>query len=78
MSDGIVMEAAPILEPMDELDRECLIPIDQWLDGVRRGGFVDYDGHGRLATANGVSGMMWVPSKGSPPAWATHICWYNR
>jgi len=72
------------LESQDDLDRECLMPLAEWVEWVKAGGFIDYDGHGRFATATHVQSddSLVLPSqvaKGwNPPAWATHICWYNR
>jgi hypothetical protein len=52
-----------------------------WLDYVENGFFIDYDGHGYLATDNQVSNIPIIPSEAKAfkfPDWCTHICWYNR
>lgn len=57
------------------------IPIEDFIDMARWGGFIDYDGHGYLATETLVSNVLVFPSEMKiiqPPKWATHIVWYNR
>lgn len=52
-----------------------------WLDAVEFGAFIDYDGHGELATINQVSNILIFPSEAKNykfPEWATHIVWYNK
>ncbi len=52
-----------ILTPIDKSDSDLdLIPIDDWIDYVNTGGFIDYDGHGRLATENDYSNLVVYPS----------------
>lgn len=76
-------EVAPSdMTPLTKFEKSCLMPIEEWLDGVRTSFFIDYDGYGDLATATHVSNVTWRPSMVSgvnkPPKWATHICWYNK
>jgi hypothetical protein len=55
--------------------------LEEWLGAVKFSGFIDYDGHSKLATINQVSNIMIVPSEANGykfPEWATHIVWYNR
>lgn len=64
-------------------DTKCgdLIPLQEWLEDVEGGGFIDYDGHGELATETETSNIMICPSEAENyefPEWATHIMWYNR
>jgi hypothetical protein len=52
-----------------------------WLESVRKGGFIDYDGFGYLATADKMSNLKIYPSdvgetEVDPPF--THIVWFNR
>lgn len=61
-----------------------VMPIDEWMDCVRSGGFIDYDGYGNFATEtkylpchNVYPSMVKKPGF-IFPAWATHIVWYNR
>lgn len=60
-----------------------IMPLNEWLDCVQSGGFIDYDGHGSLATKSGYSSVDISPSditvlKVKIPSWVTHIVWYNR
>jgi hypothetical protein len=58
-----------------------LMPLQEWKDCVKCGGFIDYDGYGELATETQTSNMMISPSEMKNynfPEWATHIMWYNR
>lgn len=53
----------------------------QFLENVRAGEFIDYDGFGELATETRVSKILVKPStvdKIRRPKWATHVVWYNR
>lgn len=54
-----------------------------WTLCVERAGFIDYDGHGNLATATELSNITIHPSdvtvlKLKMPAWATHVMWFNK
>lgn len=54
---------------------------DEFVGAVKCGGFIDYDGHGDLATSKTVSNKHIKPSQVAGfrrPKWATHVCWYNR
>ena len=79
------------LKPIPEF--ADVIPINQWLEGVRTHCFIDYDGHGYWATKTHefrksaseelFTSSMVCPSditkkKIKPPAWATHVSWYNK
>jgi len=39
-----------------------VIPIESWLECVKDGGFIDYDGHGYLATEKEQSQFIVLPS----------------
>jgi hypothetical protein len=60
------------------------IPIDEFMNSVRRGSFIDYDGFGYFATATQESNIEVFPSMLAElkpedfPEWATHIRWFNR
>ena len=71
----------PLLE-FSDLDRECLVDRETFDEWVRSGAVINYDGHGRLATKDGVSDIIIKPS-----LWFwyqrsllmfTHVCWYNK
>jgi hypothetical protein len=54
---------------------------EHFVECVESGGFIDYDGHGDLATATECSNITISPSRVQSfkkPAWATHVVWYNR
>jgi len=58
-----------------------LIPLSEWLENVKFGAFIDYDGHGNLATETQCSDIVIIPSEVEGyvfPEWTTHIVWYNR
>ena len=60
-----------------------LMTVADWLDEVKHGGFIDYDGTGDWATATKCSNIRVVPSDTKRPGfkvpkWATHVVWYNR
>ena len=58
-----------------------LMPLQEWINCCESGGFVDYDGHGNLATADKCSRIEISPSQRRVikyPSWATHIVWYNK
>lgn len=72
------------LPPLNKLDEfGNLLTIESWLENVNYGFFIDYDGFGDLATAQGQSNYRICPSditkkKIKIPSWVTHIMWYNR
>jgi hypothetical protein len=57
---------------------------EDFVSAVKTGGFIDYDGHGNLATATECSDKNIVPSQITrpsgykKPAWCSHVVWYNR
>jgi len=60
-----------------------VMPVTEWLNSVRQGGFIDYDGHGSLcdgtSTCNvNISSSDITVFKVTIPSWVTHIVWYNR
>ena len=61
-----------------------LMSLDEWMDNVRVGAFIDYDGYGNYATSEKYYPDIDVyPSHVRKPGfifpkWATHIVWYNR
>jgi hypothetical protein len=72
---NIKFEILPVPEQCDHMTIEC------WKSNVKRGGFIDYDGYGDLATETECSNIEIYPSqafKYEIPEWATHICWYNK
>lgn len=67
---------APLLEPIPEY---CdLMPLKSWQDSAKAGSFIPYDGDGYWATSAGMDRATDVWAGGEPPAWATHVAWFNR
>ena len=64
-----------------------LLPLKEFLNMVANGCFIDYDGHGKLATDIAESNVYIMPSdvfhkngalKFKFPKWATHVIWFNK
>ncbi|MBD99755.1 MAG: hypothetical protein CMO34_07940 [Verrucomicrobia bacterium] len=71
----------PVFEPHD--DYGDLMTVSDFKECVECGGFIDYDGHGVLATLEEQSDILVWPSTSKElnyefPEWATHVRWYNR
>lgn len=64
----------PVLREQSDLDRECLMTAEDFLEEAGRG-FIPSDGSGYWATENMVSG---VSCWNKQPKWATHVCWFNN
>ena len=75
------LKKTPEMRPFNELDRKCLMTINEFKSHCRRGTFMDTDGVGYYATDKEVSDI-----KASPNAFRygiiredfTHVCWYNK
>ena len=58
-----------------------LIPMEEWIDCVKSGGFIDYDGHGYYALENCRTRIVVRPSdlaNGMVDQTFTHVLWMNR
>lgn len=63
-----------------------VMPLAGWVECVRDGGFIDYDGYGELVRDSYKLGVCVSPSdlesgeyeKRVAETGATHVCWYNR
>ncbi len=71
----------PVLKPIPDYGDEMVV--SEWVKIVETGGFIDYDGHGSLATNKFKSDIVIHPSditffKLKLPSWATHVVWFNR
>jgi hypothetical protein len=60
-----------------------LIEIEEFLNDIESGGFIDYDGCGHFATSDKMSNVeIWIKAlflgKQDIPNWATHIMWFNK
>lgn len=70
---------------IEQDDLECLIPIEDFIDGIDCGCFTDDDGHGYFASETHYDDSRHIqPSDFGTPTWdegsiqATHILWFNR
>ena len=68
-----------------ENDDYCdLIPIKDWLDCIKHGLFIPYDGSGYFSDGEYRYGdSLYYPPflnvfTAKPPPWATHVAWYNK
>lgn len=78
---GVCLRCNPVFIDHDNFGD--LMTTEDWLGCVKCGGFIDYDGHGCLATAEKQTNYEIRPSDTAEPgfafpAWATHVRWYNR
>lgn len=74
--------------PFSELDRECLMPLADFVECCECGGFTSYDGFGFFATACEMSDRSVDPDEireaahaggyQAPDTRFTHVVWYNR
>ena len=75
------LKKTPEMRPFNELDRKCLMTINEFKSNCRYGAFMDTDGFGYYATDKEVSNI-----EASPNAFRygiiredfTHVCWYNK
>lgn len=52
--------------------------IEEMYSGIMCTCFTDYDGFGYYSTEDKESDIEFKPSNFNPPAWATHVTWYNK
>ena len=74
------MKETPKMRPFSDLDRKCLMTINEFKSYCKCGGIMDSDGFGYYATDKEVSNIEASPSafaKGIIREDFTHICWYN-
>lgn len=97
--DEFVRQSEKILEPIEELKYQLLLikpanltPLDNigdlftmedFINNVNSGGFIDYDGFGHYATKTHQSDQIIKPSHISSGRYLknpqfTHVMWYNR
>ena len=75
------LKKTPEMRPFNELDRECLMTINEFKSNCRYGAFMDTDGVGYYATDKEVSNIEASPRafvKGIIREDFTHVCWYNK
>lgn len=63
------------LKEFSELDKECLMSIEEFKNDADNGFLTSDDGHGYWATDKKVSNLSCWREQ---PEWATNVCWYNK
>ena len=74
------LKKTPEMRPFSDLDRKCLMTINEFKSYCKCGGIMDSDGFGYYAADKEVSNIEASPSpfaKGIIREDFTHICWYN-
>ena len=74
------LKKTPEMRPFSDLDRKCLMTINEFKSYCKCGGIMDSDGFGYYATDKEVSNIEARPSafvKGIIREDFTHVCWYN-
>ena len=75
------LKKTPEMRPFSDLDRKCLMTINEFKSYCKCGGIMDSDGFGYYATDKEVSNIEASPSafvKGIIREDFTHVCWYNK
>ena len=75
------LKKTPEMRPFSDLDRKCLMTINEFKSDCECGGIMDSDGFGYYATDKEVSNIEANPSafvKGIIREDFTHVCWYNK
>ena len=75
------LKKTPEMRPFSDLDRECLMTINEFKSNCIYGAFMDTDGVGYYATDKEVSNIEASPNafrQGIIREDFTHICWYNK
>ena len=75
------LKKTPEMRPFNELDRKCLMTINEFKSHCRRGTFMDTDGVGYYATDKEVSNIEASPNafrQGIIREDFTYVCWYNK
>jgi len=69
-----------IIHPLTELDRECLMPIDEFIECVDCGGITDYDGSGKYSDGVYVYDNVdfWETQLQIAKKYYKYVCWYNK
>jgi hypothetical protein len=78
-------EACTCVRMTPHSDIGYLYKLVDWIQDVKAGGLIDYDGYGNWATLTHTSSIDIIPSDVAErdedfpfPKWVTHIMWYNR
>lgn len=68
------------LKPLNDLDRECIMPIEEFIELVETGFITDYDGSGNYSDGEYRYGYVdFYPSflKNAAKKYK-YVCWYNK
>jgi len=71
----------PEFEDFKKIDKECVMPLKEFIKDVKSGCFIDSDGFGYYAKGNQVSNIQINPSDvraGTIRQDFNEICWYNK
>ena len=74
------LKKTPEMRPFSDLDRKCLMTINEFKSYCKCGGIMDSDGFGYYATDKEVSNIEASPNafrQGIIREDFTHVCWYN-
>ena len=74
------LKKTPEMRPFSDLDRKCLMTINEFKSDCECGGIMDSDVFGYYTTYNEVCNIEASPSafaKGIIREDFTHVCWYN-
>lgn len=75
------LKETPEMKPFSDLDRKCLMTINEFKTHCKYGGIMNSDGVGYYATDSEVSNIEAIPSAfmdGVIRSDFTHVCWYNK
>ena len=75
------LKKTPEMRPFSDLDRKCLMTINEFKSDCECGGIMDSDGFGYYATDKEVSNIEASPNafrQGIIREDFTHVCWYNK
>ena len=75
------MEKGIELAPWDEFYEDCKMTLQEFIECVEMGAFIDYDGYGVYATDEGVTHIEVYPSsvlRGWVRDEFPYVCWFNR
>ena len=75
------LKKTPEMRPFSDLDRKCLMTINEFKSYCKCGGIMDSDGFGYYATDKEVSNIEASPNafrQGIIREDFTHVCWYNK
>lgn len=68
--------------PMDELDKECKIPIAEYTEMCKTGYVSNYDGHGVYATETETASWLYANPRAFYEGYIRkdfdYVCWYNK